>query len=70
MSDLRLDDPRIKKDVVRVIAQYLEDEGYVSVRPLLSPLRHLTRNSPLPTREHQPFAARSRTVALTLATAH
>ena len=29
MADLRLDDPRIKKDVVRVIAQYLEDEGYV-----------------------------------------
>lgn len=29
MADPRLDDPRIKKDVVRVIAQYLEDEGYV-----------------------------------------
>jgi hypothetical protein len=33
MADPRLDDPRIKKDVVRVIAQYLEDEGYVSDHP-------------------------------------
>jgi len=37
MADPRLDDPRIKKDVVRVIAQYLEDEGYVSDHPPTHP---------------------------------
>lgn len=28
-DEIRLDDPRIRKDLVRIIAQYLEDSGYV-----------------------------------------